>query len=59
VIKSPFYGVKNYPKDITCTWKITVEEGMLIKIYSTYINTESDADIIDFYDTATGILLDR
>lgn len=58
-IDSPGFGVENYPKDITCTWKITVEEGKLIKIFSTYVNTESDADIIYFYDTTTGKLLDR
>ncbi|XP_056020470.1 uncharacterized protein LOC125649013 [Ostrea edulis] len=57
-IDSPGFGVENYPKDITCTWKITVEEGKLIKIFSTYVNTESDADIIYFYDTTTGKLLD-
>uniref|UniRef100_K1QIU3 Deleted in malignant brain tumors 1 protein n=1 Tax=Magallana gigas TaxID=29159 RepID=K1QIU3_MAGGI len=52
-IMSPLYP-KSYPIDVACTWELTVSEGKLIRVYSTFMSTEAGSDIITFLDPLSG-----
>lgn len=49
----------NYPLGITCTWKIVVTEGSVVKLYFETVETEKTYDTITITDSYTNEFIDK
>lgn len=49
----------NYPLGITCTWKIVVAEGSVVKLYFETVETEKTYDTITITDSYTNEFIDK